>query len=477
MGKVSATKQFETLRQVLDKVSEMIIWLNADGKCCLCNLAACENLQYSFDELNGLALKKIELQGKEHDWSKIWNKLQRNPKWFSDSWFKRKDGSIFPVGIDAHMIEYQDVEYIYAIISDITRSSKIEEAFFRNLEKYYKFFNNVPSAVFLSSIDDGRFVEVNEAFETVSGYSLNEVIGKTVDELDLYVDNTLWQSVKESAERSGRIETIEMEFRRKDKELRIGQVTAETIDLEEEKLLIGVISDITERKHAERAVNEYQENLRSLSSELINVESSEKRKIAEYLHDYLGQSLALAKIKVGSLQRADLSSQTNERLIEIEKDLTDAINYSQSVIYELSPPVLYELGLMEALKWKLDDFEKKQGIRTQINSPLPEINLDQVKSNLLFRTTVELLNNIVKHAQATEVILRVVLDENKIILTVSDNGVGFDPDTVSKFNAEKNQFGIFSIKERMRYYGGGMQIRSDPSNGTDVSVFLPIQSD
>jgi signal transduction histidine kinase len=229
-----------------------------------------------------------------------------------------------------------------------------------------------------------------------------------------------------------------------------------------------------ERIKSEKALRIYQDNLRSMASELSTVEDREKRAIAEYLHDYLGQSLALAKIKIGRALRKEPTPEIAGILTDLESDITDAINYSQSVIYELSPPILYELGLLEALKWKMNDFEKKQGIKTEFRIPEREPTLKQDMSIVIFRAVTELLNNVVKHSAASKVKLSVIEEKERLILTLSDNGIGFEDQQRNSEQSRDQKFGLFSIRERMNYHGGRMEIKSPDTGGTVISLFVPL---
>jgi signal transduction histidine kinase len=211
-----------------------------------------------------------------------------------------------------------------------------------------------------------------------------------------------------------------------------------------------------------------------MASELASVEDREKRKIAEYLHDNLGQSLALARIKTGKLLRKMKDQDTTISLNDIENDIADAINYTQSVIYELSPPILYELGLLEALKWKMDNFEKKHGLKTRFIAPPKITELNEDINLLIFRSITELLNDVIKHANAGSVELDITQDPDGLTIALADDGTGFDyyPDKIDP--SKELKFGIFSIKERINHYGGAIDISSDKGKGSIVTIFVPL---
>ncbi len=122
-----------------------------------------------------------------------------------------------------------------------------------------------------------------------------------------------------------------------------------------------MIRDITERKASEEKIRVYEEQLRSLASELTLLEERERRRIANDLHDHIGQNLALSKIKLGEL-RASVSSSLVKPLHEIHGLIEQTIQYTRSLTFELSPPILYELGFEAAVEWLAEQIQEKHGI-------------------------------------------------------------------------------------------------------------------
>lgn len=241
---------------------------------------------------------------------------------------------------------------------------------------------------------------------------------------------------------------------------------------------IGVNHDITKRRLAEEEnkkyledINEYQKKLKNLNYQLTVTEEKERRKIAGFLHDGLGQTISIASIKLSSVANEDLPDNVKKTIRESSELLREAISESRDMVYDLSPPILYELGFIPAIKWKLEQVERKFGIFTVYKSEESSIELENDIKVLLFRIVCELLNNCIKHANADLIKIEVQKNKKNIRILVLDNGKGFD---VESTYSEMGGFGLFSINERIDALMGSLDIESSPGQGTKVSVTIPI---
>lgn len=239
---------------------------------------------------------------------------------------------------------------------------------------------------------------------------------------------------------------------------------------EELKAQINVMLRI---KFAEDRLRNRNEKLKNLYFELTIAEEKERRKIAEYLHDGLGQTISIASIKLSSIARGELSPAVKKTLDESAELLRNAINESRTLVYDLSPPILYELGLIAAIKWKLDQIEKKIGVITEFRFEENSIALKTDMKILIFRMICELLNNTIKHAGANLITVEIRKNAQNITVKVIDNGKGFDLKQ-GKALSELGGFGLFSINERLDALQGSMEIDSEPTKGTRITLTVPI---
>jgi signal transduction histidine kinase len=235
--------------------------------------------------------------------------------------------------------------------------------------------------------------------------------------------------------------------------------------------------EIGVRKRAESQVAAYQDNLRSLASSLTLAEERERRRLAIYLHDQIGHSLALANIRLGELQKS-LPGQCPEfPAVELEKASTlleQAIRDTHSLTFKISSPILYELGLEAALEWLAEQFQKDHGISSRFISDGGTDHLDDDVRVLLFQAVNELLVNVVKHARARNVEVALRREGAHLKVEVGDDGVGFQISRTEPHLRERCGFGLFSIRERLCPYGGVLEVQSEPGAGTHIILTVPL---
>jgi signal transduction histidine kinase len=213
-----------------------------------------------------------------------------------------------------------------------------------------------------------------------------------------------------------------------------------------------------------------------LADELAATEEKAKRRLATTLHDKLGQALALANFKTNELNKQTEDSESKKMLAEISSFIEEAINESRNITYELSPAVLYEMGLIPAISLKLDDIEKSNKIKTSLVDQSKSYELEERVQVILYRTISELLQNVIKHSKAKNVNVSFKRANGTYRIIVSDNGIGFDLEDMREKAISEKKFGLFSIMERIRYIGGEVNINTMPNRGTDVTIKLPINN-
>jgi len=233
--------------------------------------------------------------------------------------------------------------------------------------------------------------------------------------------------------------------------------------------------EIAERRRAERKIRSYKEDLQSLISELARTEERERRTIAEDLHDHLGQALAVLQMKVLDLHGEAIFYGLEARVDELTKLLKKIIHYTRNLTAEICPPVLYELGLSPGLEWLSEGFFEKHSLRVTIKEEGQSVKLPDEILSVFFKAIRELLTNVVKHADSGTATIHLKWNPTSLALRVSDSGRGFSQFSIKKRLIRENCFGIFNIKERVRFLGGQMSVDSNPGQGTVVRLIVPIQ--
>jgi signal transduction histidine kinase len=230
--------------------------------------------------------------------------------------------------------------------------------------------------------------------------------------------------------------------------------------------------EIAHRQRAQVALMEHQARLQDLTDEVVVAEQRERRRIAERLHDEIGQILAVSQIRIGALREMTEPTRQGDELEAVEALVEEAITRTRSITCELSPPVLYELGLEAALQWLAGQFRRRPGASIEMQAEGEAWELSEEEGVTLFHVTRELLANVAKHAQAREVSVALAWGAAEVSVCVDDDGVGFDPASVSA-REKPNSFGLFSARERLRRYGGTLDIESSPGAGTRAAARLP----
>jgi len=252
---------------------------------------------------------------------------------------------------------------------------------------------------------------------------------------------------------------------------------------DEDGHVVGHLSsgmDITKMRNHELALEKYQRRLQSLAAQLAMTEDQLRQDIASGLHDSIGQNLAALKL---SIDLVGLNLEKNDclDLTVVKKDLEKAslvidgiVQETWSLSFQLSPPGLYESGVRSALEWLVARYNEKFNcnfILVSQDQPLPR---EKGGRGLLFQMIRELMLNAVKHGGASEVKISLSSGGNYILASVVDNGSGFETDAVMTEEGDVGGFGLFSIKERLAYISGSLEVDSTVGEGTRVVIRFPL---
>ena len=221
---------------------------------------------------------------------------------------------------------------------------------------------------------------------------------------------------------------------------------------------------------------ESQERLRALAIELNLAEQRERARLATELHDHLQQLLVLGKLKLAGGKRGMGRPAVEKMIHETDKVFAEALQYTRSLVAELSPPVLRDHGFGAGLRWLGGYCMEKYEMTVTVTVPnAVEPALPEDQSVLLFQSVRELLMNAWKHAGTTEAAVALEQTGDRLRITVSDKGTGFDLAAVAEpAGGLSSKFGLFSIRERMRTLGGSLELASAPGKGTIATLMLPL---
>jgi signal transduction histidine kinase len=236
-----------------------------------------------------------------------------------------------------------------------------------------------------------------------------------------------------------------------------------------------VVLETTEQKEAERRLREQAERLRDLSRQLLQVQEAERRRIARELHDEIGQVLTAVKINLQALQRTLDPSQPVPRLQESLAVVEHALQQVRNLSLDLRPSLLDDLGLVPALGWYLDRQAKRAEFQGYFFAEPQEIHLPSELATACFRVAQEAVTNIIRHAKARHVWMEVRQDDGELLLTVRDDGAGFDVAQAQERASRGGSLGVAGMQERAALLGGRVEIESNPGAGSTVRVRFPLE--
>jgi PAS domain S-box-containing protein len=346
-------------------------------------------------------------------------------------------------------------------------------------ERYRLMAESVQDVIF--SLDkEGRILFANTRARAVSGYELQELLGRNC--LEFLSENSrketqvkFQEALPGSMQQGFELETelLTRKGKRRIMEVQLVQVFNSSKRLQ----FYGVARDVTQRKEAERKLLEYQQQLRSLASELSLTEARERKRIAADLHDRIGQALALTRIKLGTLKAGTHSAKKSASIEETIRLIEATIKEVRTLIFELSSPLLYEVGLKAAVEQLVEQVRDQHGVPISLEDDGRPKPLTIDGSVVLFQAIRELLLNVVKHAAAHRVCVSMRRRNNAVEITVQDDGVGFHVSRQAFKPGSEGGYGLFSIRERLEYLGGRVTVESTPGRGTRAALALALNHD
>ena len=468
----------EKYRTLYETIRDGIAGGPMDGRILECNQAFAEMLGYSKEELKNMTYQQLTPKSWHHMEAEIVKGLILK-RGYSDEYEKeyiRKDGTVFPISARVWLIRDKDgkPQGMWGIVRDITERKKAEDKISQALAWQEAIFEGSRDAVFITD-EDSRFVAVNRAACELTGYSRAELLRMRIPDLHEPQDLTAYNLYHDRI-MAGEEIVSEAKILRKDGTKVDTEFNNRCIRISGNLYMHTVARDITERKTAEQQLRVHEAQLKSLASKLTLAEEHERRRIATELHDRISQSLVISKIKLDGLSHSISPEHPVKVLKEVCSLLGQAITDIRSLTFDLSCPILHELGFEAAVAaWLTDQIEQKHGIATELEDDGQTRPLDDDIGAILFRNVRELLINVVKHARASKVKVSIRRIGTQIRVSVEDDGAGFDPTEAASTAVGRAAFGLFSIRERLEELGGHLEIESEPGHGCKVVMTAPLK--
>jgi PAS domain S-box-containing protein len=334
-------------------------------------------------------------------------------------------------------------------------------------------FHASPTAAAIMHRRDGRLLDVNAEFAQFFGFTRTEIIGQTMDDLGMWADDNDRRRILRRVLRDQSLRNEEVRVRLRSGHERVVLAAVEPLRLGAEPCALVKFVDISERKTAEAAV-------RKLSAALTLAEQRERRRLSQVLHDDLQQILFGVEMRAVVLQQslqgrgAAESENLVEHLDELRDLIAQAVRSTRVLSIELNPPVLRGEGLAAALSWLVRHMEEMHGLAVQVEM---DSDLDipfEEQRILVVQMARELLFNVVKHSGVRRAVLGARMRDGFLRVRVEDAGSGFDISNVRASSDYRDSLGLFSVQERVRLFGGRLEIDSTFGAGTRILIELPL---
>jgi len=352
----------------------------------------------------------------------------------------------------------------------LERTRELDEANQRlsqTRDLFENLFDTNPIPTSITSLHDGTFINVNDAYLKYYGLRYEDLIGHTSAELHLPIIPLLRPTLITRVQKeSGPIRNIEMETRLPSGEIRNILVSLQTVLLDDRDALMLAFIDITDRVRAEHDV-------RSAATSLNVAEQAERQRISQILHDDLQQNIFAVKLQLSFLSNM-LSNNDAEAiradLQQLDQWLSEAIATTRQLSIDLSPPILSEEGFVEALLWLASQTKIQYNLNVHVEwQEGTQVVLDDDVRAIVLQSVRELLFNIVKHAGAQQARIKIEYTDSHVQIAVSDDGQGFDPKAIHT----QISHGLKKMRDRLFLVGCGLMIESEVDKGTRITIEAP----
>lgn len=326
--------------------------------------------------------------------------------------------------------------------------------------KYKSLINQAPDAIFMFN-KYGYLLEVNTNTVKLTGYSKKELLKKNVRDFLRNTDSDYFQKIftEFNQSKTSRLELIILN--KKNEPIYIDFSCRKLSD----DNFIAIAKNITENKKMTEVLKQSNEEYKLLATHLQTIREEERHLIAREIHDELGQYLTAISYDLSKLNDQIKDDQCHEKIVHAKLLLQDTINAVRKIAFNLRPIAIDELGLSEAIKFYAKDFENRTSIRCKYRDQTKGFIITNTNSAIsFFRIFQEALTNVTRYAKASLVEVSLKIIDEKLLLTIKDNGVGFDLAEIAK----KKSLGLIGMRERVKVINGDFTLNSKPGSGTTV---------
>lgn len=339
-------------------------------------------------------------------------------------------------------------------------------------ERYRELFQNTSDAIWIHDLR-GNFTAANRACAKLTGYTTDELLSKNVNEFLSEDAHALASMIKSKLLKGEPVEPrYEQRLLRRDGTEAIMELTTCLIMQNDQPVAFhNIARDITQER-------KMRDSIRFYLQKVLAAQEEERKRIARDLHDDTSQSLLLLAHQLDAIasdSKNKLSQPVREKLTQLHSLAVETLGGVRRYAQELRPAILDHLGLVAALEWMADNLIAEDGIDVDAQVDLMGRDLVPEAQLVLFRIAQEALGNIKRHAEASRVVIRLESRAERIKMTITDDGKGFEvPLQLGKFS-DSGKLGLIGMQERAQLLCGTLNIQSQPGKGTTVTVDVPLE--
>jgi PAS domain S-box-containing protein len=500
----------ESYRAILDTVPYSVtISRISDGRYLLVNKAFSRNTGHSAEETIGRTARELKLYENPTDRRQFLEAYQRQGSVDGmEIRFQRKDGTVTTSLMSARAITFKGKQCVLGVSTNIDALKEVQKALEESEEGYRRILESAPYSIIITRLSDGHYMQVNEAFCKRTGFSREEAIGHTPNELNIFFDPNARKRMLETFRNKGRVDGMELQFRSKDGRILDSLFSVTPFTYHGEDCMLAMTVDISERKRVEQELERYRQHLEEMvRTRTQALEAAQNELVKSEKLAVLGQLTATVSHELRNplgvirssnfyLQRKvkDRDEKVDKHFKRIEEQVAlcdtivaDLLEYTRgrnvSMVKEDITPWLAQV---------IEQIQEAQGITVtkELSTQLPAVPHDQEKMR---RVVINVIDNAIQAVRAKSVAanggsvdyhpnikIKTHHVHDQVILSIADNGVGMDPDTLQRAfeplfttRARGTGIGLAIVKKIVNEHGGSVSLESDVGEGTRVTIALP----
>ncbi len=470
----SLHQEKENFRNSLDDSPLGVRIASADGNTIYANKTILD--LYGYDSLEKLQKTHLKDRYTPESYHQAQKRIkQRESGDFSATEYEisivRKNGEIRHLQVYRKEVLWNGEKQFQVIYQDISKRKQAEVALKESEARYRSLFEN--SLMGISVADtDGRLVQANLAYAQMYGYkNPEEMLSEITNVGMLYANPGERKEVLRILRRKGFMEAREVEVVRRDGSRFFVLVSACEIRDSEGKLLYNqaIHIDVTDRRQTEEEIKKSKELLEKLNRHLNEIREEERALISREIHDQLGQSMTALKLDLNLMYKyLNNNTEAVAKLKGMIELVSNTIKDVQRISSDLRPGILDELGLASAIEWYCEEFERRTDIKC--NLKLDNSDFSDTQINLVFfRVLQETLTNVIRHAKASSVSIKLHQSDRGVTMSIKDNGIGITKEQIESYRS----LGLISMRERVKQFNGTIDISSKKDSGTKLVIFIP----